>query len=124
MFKELNFDQTLATDTSSVTYMFGMFRRPMVLIWNVDCTRIYLVYGIAICYVHGAYVFNQDIETGIHLLWICLCFGCENFNQDIGNWDTSSLQTQEMFQNAYSFNQDIGNWDTSLFRHVSYVLFQ
>ena len=41
------------------------------------------------------------------------------FNQNIGNWDTSSVtNVQDMFYHAKAFNGDIGNWDTSSMTHM------
>lgn len=38
----------------------------------------------------------------------------ETFNQDIGNWDVSTVtQMNDLFLNAESFNQDISTWDVS-----------
>ena len=42
-----------------------------------------------------------------------------NFNQDIGNWDVSSVTDMEQMFNQTIFNQDIGNWDVSNVTNMS-----
>jgi surface protein len=41
-------------------------------------------------------------------------YRAKNFNQPIGDWDTSNVKNMVyMFNGAESFNQPIGNWDVS-----------
>jgi surface protein len=44
----------------------------------------------------------------------------EDFNQNIGSWDTSNVANMSrVFRNSYSFNQDISNWNTSSVTNMS-----
>jgi surface protein len=44
----------------------------------------------------------------------------EDFNQNVGSWDTSNVvNMRRVFRNSYSFNQDISNWDTSSVTNMS-----
>jgi len=66
---------------------------------------------------NGASFFNQDISNWNvssigNMSW--MFNGCTVFNQNIGSWNTSSVSSiGRMFGNAVSFNQDISNWDVS-----------
>ncbi|CAJ1931433.1 unnamed protein product [Cylindrotheca closterium] len=45
-----------------------------------------------------------------------------NFNEDISNWDVSSIVSmQYMFQGAYAFNQDLSSWDVSSVTSMTYM---
>jgi surface protein len=72
-----------------------------------------------------AWEFNQDIgnwDTS-RVTDMSNMFGdAWAFNVDIGGWDTSSVtDMSRMFGEAESFNQDIGGWDTSSVTDMSYM---
>ena len=51
--------------------------------------------------------------------------GKSNFNEPIGDWDTSSVTDMSfMFWEASSFNQAIGTWDTSLVTNMDSMFFE
>lgn len=51
--------------------------------------------------------------------------GSRNFNQAIGNWDTSSVTSMgSMFNDSRAFNQDIGSWNTVLVTTMDFMFYR
>lgn len=73
----------------------------------------------------NAVVFNQDIgdwDVSSVKYFDNMFNGASAFNKDIGGWDMSSaLRIDDMFEDAMAFNQDIGDWDTSSVYDMDHV---
>ena len=51
--------------------------------------------------------------------------GKSDFNEDISNWDTSSVTSMDMmFSRASAFNQPIGNWNTASVTDMSHMFWR
>ena len=66
---------------------------------------------------YNAFNFNQDIgdwDTSNVTTMNAMFNSATVFNQDVSSWNTSKVTTmRSMFQAAKAFNYDIGNWNTS-----------
>lgn len=122
-FGATSFNQNIGNwDTSKVQTMRLMFSGATTFNkdigkWNTsNVTDMYSIFS-------AAESFNQDISTKIvnlgevnqYTAWdtskvedMAYCFESTNFNQNIGNWNTSSVRTMKgMFMINDNFNQDI-----------------
>ena len=93
--------------------------------------EIHTLYGVDYEIVNNA-TLRERVESGVNLRKVVTTFvtnmrymfndsglfntewDATNFNQNIGNWDTSNVTDMfGMFAYAESFNQDLSSWDTS-----------
>ena len=48
--------------------------------------------------------------------------GCENFNQNISNWDVSNvIEMEYMFCDCKSFNQDLSGWNVPKVSYIHHI---
>ena len=76
---------------------------------------------------NGNQTFNQDISnwdvSSVTSMWNMFCNS--TFNQPIGNWDVSHVNNMVamFFQNSF-FNQDISTWNVSAVTNMSFMFFR
>ena len=76
----------------------------------------------------GAFSFNQDIsewDVSSVINMSFMFFGASSFNQPLNAWGVSNVtEMLEMFAGAFSFNQDISEWDVSSVTNMEAMFYQ
>ena len=106
LFRFMDFNQDISNwDTSSMTNMSGMFN--YAYRFNRDISTKVVNAGTADEYIAWDVSNNKNLR---YTFW-----GATDFDQDIGNWNTSALTDLDYgFSGASSFNQDISTKTVTL----------
>ena len=88
----------------------GGGKHPLTTVCTSDVTDMSTLF-------QGVWEFNQDIgnwDTSKATSMQSMFEGATSFNQDISKWNTAAVMSmQSMFEGATSFNQDISEWNTA-----------
>ncbi|MFV0346228.1 MAG: BspA family leucine-rich repeat surface protein [Bacteroidales bacterium] len=125
-------------DVSKVTIMKSMFKEADAFNQDIGAWNVVSVSDMSYMFDHvGAYnnagqplswTYDHDNDagtpevssTGTVTYALYMFRDAEKFNQDISDWDVSSVaKMNEMFKNARSFDQDLSDWDISSLNNAS-----
>ena len=79
--------------------------------------------------MEGAFTYCSSLEGNApdtpdlsNVLSMNQMFGSSSFNQDIGNWDVSNVESMiSMFDNNFYFNQNLNSWNVSNVKYMSFM---
>ncbi|NAS12887.1 BspA family leucine-rich repeat surface protein [Poritiphilus flavus] len=124
----LDVKATDAPDLSAVTNMGSMFKgcsslegNPSFNTWNISNVQ-YMIRMFESASIFNQNIGNWNTSSVIDTGMQGMFLFATDFNQDIGNWNTSGCDDMRfMFTDAMAFNQDISNWDMSNVENTNYM---